>query len=132
MTYRKLRIAWSVFWSVAAVLLIVLWVRSYWWVDAVPKLHLATGRGDLYINQPLQLQPGSRSDFRLGLITMTLEGQNIVRVGPPGFVMSLWPITLPLLALAASPWFYLRFSLRTLLIATTLVALVLGLIAWLR
>ena len=30
MRYRKLRIAWSVGWGIACVLLIVLWVRSYW------------------------------------------------------------------------------------------------------
>src|SRR3954465_12938116 len=29
MRFRKLRIAWSVFWGVVCVLLIVLWVRSY-------------------------------------------------------------------------------------------------------
>ena len=32
MRFRKLRIAWSVAWGVVAVLLIVLWVRSYWMV----------------------------------------------------------------------------------------------------
>jgi hypothetical protein len=31
--YRKLRIAWSVVWGIACVLLCVLWSRSYWWVD---------------------------------------------------------------------------------------------------
>jgi hypothetical protein len=35
MRFRKLRIAWSVFWGLAAVLLIVLWVRSYWWHDNI-------------------------------------------------------------------------------------------------
>ena len=35
MKYRKLRIAWSVAWGVVAVLLCVLWVRSYWWADDV-------------------------------------------------------------------------------------------------
>src|SRR4051794_31206678 len=35
MRYRKVRIAWSVVWGVVAVLLIVLWVRSYWWVDSL-------------------------------------------------------------------------------------------------
>ena len=30
---RGLRIAWSVWWGILCVLLIVLWVRSYWWVD---------------------------------------------------------------------------------------------------
>src|SRR5262245_8875502 len=33
MRFRKLRIAWSVVWGVAAVLLLVLWVRSYWRLD---------------------------------------------------------------------------------------------------
>src|SRR4051794_17100143 len=33
MKYRKLRIAWSVAWGVAAVLLCVLWVRSYYYED---------------------------------------------------------------------------------------------------
>src|SRR6476660_5357855 len=31
--FRTLRIAWSVFWGLACVLLIVLWVRSYWWTE---------------------------------------------------------------------------------------------------
>src|SRR5262245_14720252 len=38
MRFRKLRIAWSVVWGLLAVLLIVLWVRSYWWRDIVEKL----------------------------------------------------------------------------------------------
>ena len=33
MKHRKLRIAWSVAWGIAAVMLIALWVRSYWWRD---------------------------------------------------------------------------------------------------
>jgi hypothetical protein len=33
MKYRKLRIAWSVAWGIVAVLLVVLWVRSYWRMD---------------------------------------------------------------------------------------------------
>src|SRR5690349_13539570 len=35
MKFRKLRIAWSVFWGLACVLLVVLWVRSYWCADTV-------------------------------------------------------------------------------------------------
>ena len=35
-------------------------------------------------------------------------------------------------SLAAAPWLRWRFSLRTLLIATTLVALLLGLFVWMR
>ena len=33
MKYRKLRIAWSVGCAIACVLLIALWVRSYWRAD---------------------------------------------------------------------------------------------------
>jgi hypothetical protein len=33
MKHRKLRIAWSVAWGIAAVLLIVLWARTYQHVD---------------------------------------------------------------------------------------------------
>ena len=35
MKHRKLRIAWSAAWGVAAVLLIALWIRSYWRSDLV-------------------------------------------------------------------------------------------------
>src|SRR3954451_3787256 len=33
--FRKLRIAWSVFWGLACVLLILFWVRSYWRIDNI-------------------------------------------------------------------------------------------------
>jgi hypothetical protein len=35
MKHRKLRIAWSVAWGIVVVLLIALWVRSYWIADIV-------------------------------------------------------------------------------------------------
>src|SRR4051812_17902034 len=38
MRFRKLRIAWSVVWGLAAVLLIVLWLRSYWWFDVIERV----------------------------------------------------------------------------------------------
>ena len=44
MKYRKLRIAFSVTCGIACVLLVVLWVRSYWWVDL-----LAYRRGQTYV-----------------------------------------------------------------------------------
>jgi hypothetical protein len=54
MEYRKLRIAWSVAWGILCLLLIVLWVRSYWvWEDLLyskdtprpPKVELSTRIG---------------------------------------------------------------------------------------
>jgi hypothetical protein len=41
-----------------------------------------------------------------------------------------WPVIAALVALAIAPWLSSRFSLRTLLIATTLVAVALGLVVW--
>jgi len=35
MRFRKLLVVWSVFWAIAAVLLLVLWIRSYRWSDSV-------------------------------------------------------------------------------------------------
>ena len=35
MKYRKLRIAWSVAWGAVAVLLCVLWIRSYWQIEHI-------------------------------------------------------------------------------------------------
>ena len=35
MRFRKLRIAWSVFWIVGTLALIVFWVRSYWYLNRV-------------------------------------------------------------------------------------------------
>src|SRR5437763_4883145 len=35
MKFRKLKIAWSVFWGLGCVLLVVVWVRSYTWIDEV-------------------------------------------------------------------------------------------------
>ncbi len=35
MKHRKLRIAWSVTWSIVAVLLMALWMRSYWRADSI-------------------------------------------------------------------------------------------------
>ena len=49
-----------------------------------------------------------------------------------GWLLPYWVIVFSAAACASMPWLPWRFSLRTLLIATTLVAVVLGLIVWLR
>ncbi len=43
MKHRRLRIAWSVTWGIVAVLLIALWVRSYWCAEAFTQI-LSTNR----------------------------------------------------------------------------------------
>src|SRR5262245_45981544 len=37
---RSLRIAWSVWWGILGVLLVVLWVRSYWFSDVLTRVYL--------------------------------------------------------------------------------------------
>jgi hypothetical protein len=63
MKYRKLRIAWSVGWGLACVLLIVLWVRSYWRVDAAYVAHshcVVATLGTLYIDAGVSAPKASR------------------------------------------------------------------------
>jgi len=105
-----------VVWGVVAVLLVVLWVRSFrgerhvsvfghWIVSSYGEIFV-----DIYFPAPATGTEG------LG----------------PGFSVSYWiPVAIvSLLALITVPWNALskRFTLRTLLIATTLVAIGLGLI----
>src|SRR5262245_3655699 len=47
MNYRKLRIAWSGFFGILCLLLIVLWVRSYWSVDSIGRgaIEMASAKG---------------------------------------------------------------------------------------
>lgn len=141
---RRLRIAASVFFALLTAAICVLWVRSYWWSDTI---HFSAGHssgglseshtGDivvvhsdvpddwLWISEPvypmLSEPPWDTWEFTVD------DGMTTIR----------FPHWFPALAfgiLAASLWiplrYFARFSLRTLLIATTLVAVVLGLGVW--
>jgi hypothetical protein len=151
MRYRKLRIAWSVVWGVACVLLIALWVRSYWWADELRnpagtvamsvqgKVHFS-GAAEFYPHE--QLGNGTYYlGMNLWLYHILIERRPSAAAYRHGYIVNspTTKIVLPYLLivgttifLAAAPWIRLssRFSLRTLLIATTLVAVVLGLIVW--
>ena len=146
MRYRKLRIAWSVFWGVAAVLLVVLWVRSYRWVDMVAVANTAIGssmRGQIYVGEriaidaPLMKKASTYVGYEnhFWILSVDIKGLGIsprYNVVPYGNPVAL-PYCLLVLAMPAFgviPWIRWsnRFSLRTLLIATTLIAVVLGLI----
>ena len=57
MRFRKLRIAWSVAWGVACLLLIVLWVRSYRQVDTLDNLYgyrIDAKQGKLVLGERVQ------------------------------------------------------------------------------
>jgi hypothetical protein len=131
MRFRKLRIAWSVGWGIGCLLLIVLWVRSYWCADTIAykNFGIVSNRAMFYFGQDdgaatadpyMSSDPSDPNDI----------GWNSE---PPGqFFVSAphWLLALTCVALAAGPSMRWRFSLRTLLIATTIVAVVLGAVIW--
>jgi hypothetical protein len=143
MRYRKLRIAWSAGWGLAAVLLIVLWVRSYRGSDVVYRQTTITRT---VFSSAVGVIGVSRSIFEA---VQPAWGWNRIEL-MPGLPLPTWelrsdnngtrlrfPHRLPIAisgVLMVAPWIRQlrwRFSLRTLLIATTLVAVVLGGIVWL-
>jgi hypothetical protein len=146
MRYRKLRIVWSIFWGLACVLLIVLCVWSYWHADDVTwnsdgnMYGIESAWGSL---RPFYNGTGSWPDA-WGYRADRIEDSQLSYVHPPFgwddeypvyFMAYLphWLIAIALGVCASAPWVCCRkrFSLRTLLIATTLVAVVLGMNVWL-
>jgi hypothetical protein len=163
MRFRKLRIVWSVGWGIAAVLLVMLWVRSYYTHDAIsakispisPKrIYMTSWLGSIHVGcTDWPIPTGIEVQTWRRLATPTEEWSRLrelasgwgpllpeptlsFRRGPASHPWQLWTphwiCTVLAGTLAALPWLRRRFSLRTLLIATTLVAVVLGLIVWLR
>jgi hypothetical protein len=137
MRFRKLRIAWSVGCGIACVLLILLWARSYRWGDKalVPRpggtvIVLGSGHG--------RLEFGRVSNNVVDEWTYWNEEAKYYNQKYPWGSRRHWhvPYWIPVLCMAVSsvvPWIgklTWRFSVGTLLIATTLVAVVLGLIVW--
>jgi len=144
MKYRKLRIAWSVTWGMVAVLLCVLWVRSYWFYELVDNgvYRAGSGRGAVRIIYKGSVPPLPWL-YHAEKLTEADEHQWPKHKSPlkwyhrPDYAagwIAYWLMTVSALATCVLPWigWSTRFSLRTLLIATTLVALLLGLFVWLR
>jgi hypothetical protein len=149
MRFRKLRIAWSVMCAVACVLLIVLWVRSanhrmdvitgktlanrgflvasvygeveIDWIDRVRSPNLAWDRQSMVMNvlKEPRYFPFENAGFKWIAI-------------PDGVGLSVphWFLVLISACLGVVPCLRWRFSLRTLLTATLLIAVVLGLIVY--
>ncbi len=143
MKHRKLRIAWSVMWGIAALLLIAMWVRSSWFVDIVfvpiiPKNHffVESYRGRAHVTSALSKPNDHWNYFQYRSDAAFEDGVawSFVPVSDPlaeGVIFAFWPFGIGTALLSIAPWLRWQFSLRTLLIATTLVAVGLGLIVWL-
>jgi hypothetical protein len=151
---RYLRIAVTVVSGLCCVLVIVLWVRSYWHLDEV-TWGLSSGPGYKFISLNGQVLM-RRYPSREGAVSLGWRVSHL----PPHYSLAFpanWPSTFCGFSLAFSegrpyratspqwflaalagtfaiapwiPWLKWRFSLRTLLLATTAVALLLGLIIY--
>jgi hypothetical protein len=145
MKYRKLRIAWSVVWGVACLLLVALWVRSYFYEDVLrgiapaPGVEMSSNCGRFTILHVVgAIPPGTlfytstaRADELRGvgehrILGFMWECQDFYTiVGIP-----YWFIGFTIAAIASTPWIPWSFGLRTLIIAMTLAAVGMGWIVY--
>ena len=146
MRFRKLRIAWSAGCAIACLLLIVLWVRSYS-AGTVLAIQLTSTQAVKLISQrgflgAVLFDPhdAPRRYDKWGFDNYAFDGwaepslDVRIRPKPDIYAQAMIPCWIAVLMVAVpslvAPWIRWRFSLRTLLIATTLVAVVLGLIIY--
>jgi hypothetical protein len=133
----KLRIAWSVAWGVVCLLLIVLWIQTYrhphqWGLDEwMPTLFRIA---DVYsVGGELKFAMYDGRIEWTGSLFADYPHRSFYCTTDDGFTQAgapYWFVFLLGAVLGVLPWIYRfrRFSLRTLLIATTLVAVGLGII----
>jgi len=144
MRHRNLRIALSAFCGLACVLLLALWYRSYWTLDLINRCdsrHIMTtigsqmgtvyfahfdayeaykGTGNSYATHGWEYR--TREAYALKQHFRWKRGSNSLSFNVPHWLPAIVAILV-----GAAIWLPLRFSLRTLLIATTLVAVLLKL-----
>jgi hypothetical protein len=143
MRFRKLRFAFSAACVIACALLIALWARSYWWIDVVEVsdwYEIGSVWGEISImNYDSTISQGDPWSYAaIETSVLKIDGSNWgtilgfkITEAPSGksiLVPDWFPIFL-LAFLSFAPWsrhWKWRFSLRTLLLATTVVAVLLG------
>jgi hypothetical protein len=141
MRYRKLRIAWSVAWGIISVMLVVFWVRSYSWGESLSYTtaqrtyfgirsdggHVHGFFGDVSPNRTTLgwlYTRGIPERYWRGFLFRYPQRKCVWFVLPCWFLLGMTMLS------SAGPWFSWHFSLRTLLIATMLLAVLLGLITY--
>ena len=140
MKFRKLRITWSLVWGVLAVLLVVCWVRSYWGrtsseilVTPTHRYYIHSVNGAVAFSRNVRVWAGAEftphnpDTFYSEMATQF--GLKVVRDSVGTWYtlsISYWLLEVIAILVVALPWLRFRFSLRTLLIGTTLVAVGLG------
>jgi hypothetical protein len=148
MKHRNLRIAWSAACGIACIVFIALWVRTTYFCETIfgpvansSSLVITSRQGGLGIGLTKSAAPKwayspNPPEVVPHRTYVTLLGFGYSNPANEGvFLRVLYPILIAgIITLSIVPWVHwtARFSLRTLLIATTLVAVALGLIVWLR
>ena len=144
--FKCVRIAVTAFSLTACVLLVALWVRSFWWIDCLEGPILWPHGWSLTSTQGRFMLAGwSEEDpitaWAIGSIEVSSPYALPMKSLGPVFAFNLsqsdgayvhFPHWCPALLATTVGFFAIkprRFSLRTLLIATTLVAVGLGIIA---
>jgi hypothetical protein len=144
MKLRNFRIAWSVAWGVVAVLLVVLWVRSFWtrdhaWVVIRSKFQatVETVAGNVYIAYGIGASGGEIGPRRAWTSRPRKSDEYIyapyvgeLRLSSIFVQLPLWSIVALAALIGSIPWLRWRFSVRTLLIVTAVVAVGLGLLVY--
>lgn len=156
MRFGRLRIAWSVGCAIACVLLIVFWVRSYLWCEMVyyrpnqdQTYAFRSDEGEVsygdwgtrastmgspppvgWSYRSWWIPNGGSEVHNVIAFRKAFRGFHRTDVfGYPGCQIPDWFLVLVVGVLGLLPWFHswkLHFSLRTLLVVTTLVAVVSG------
>jgi hypothetical protein len=145
---RRLRIAVSVFFALVAVAFCALWVRSYQHVD-VGRFALRGNRefslmsiyGSLFVDvEPINARPAVIPKVNSGpvtpLLVATVKNSPVLAfqsgVNSWNVRFHHWlPVAFSVVACAVTIFApFRRFSLRSLLIATTIVAVLLGFVMW--
>ena len=128
---KYLRIAVTALSLTACVLLVALCVRSYWHADSFVLGHaprrctvIDSIRGKLYTG----FYHGAVR-FRISSKPLSSLG-HFFDLGNSALVLPHWTLATFTAVLGALPWLRRRFSLRTLLIATTLIAVALAAIVY--
>ena len=137
---RLLRIAFSVVCGIVCLLLIVSWVRSYYFVEML-QVSFPFMRVRVFSETGVVVSWIVHNNNREGSIWMTMPHnevfslfsiQSIAVEESTSLHVPHWHLVILSASLATSACFSWRYSLRTLLIATTLVAVALGLIVAFR
>ena len=151
---RRLRIAASVFFAVVAVTLCVLWVRSYWRHDVLGIFIrgrtiaiFGSADGTLCVDICKEFHREAHDPLWFARSMPVREAWpyhgKTPTIAPAGFLIKIYPSDTFLVSphwfaalIVAIPFgtltrqFPMRFSLRTMLIATTLFAVALGLVCY--